>query len=106
MDLCTWADFFGSFCVIILYVFAPKTILDRFGIHNLEGVKYYKIQSKSFHKRQGLSYIILNIIVSDWMLSRNEFPRNLKFICHLFYKNPSLLLTLNWTKGTADPRSS
>jgi len=84
---------FFSFCVIILYVFAPKTILDRFGIHNLEGVKYYKIQSKSFLKRQGLSYIIQNIIVSDWMQSRNELPRKPKVISRLFHKNPPLLLT-------------
>ena len=74
-------------------LFAPKTTLDRIRIHNLEGVKNYKIQSKSFHKRRGLSYIIQNIIVSDWMQSRNELPRKPKVISRLFHKNPSLVPT-------------
>ena len=51
---------------MILYLFASKPTLDRIQIHNLESVKNnHEIQSKSFHKRQGLSYIIQNIIVSD-----------------------------------------
>ena len=57
MDLCIWTESFCLINFIILYVFAPKTTLDRIRILNLEEVKITKFKANHF------------INARDWVIS-------------------------------------